>query len=103
MKKFNFLSLLFVVLFSSIALTSCLGDDDDEKEENCYEELQRLGEIANEKAMAFSNNMTSSTCSAWKTAATNFYNKAKQCGDADMISAAEHGLEVTEMLDCSDF
>ncbi|MBB6612413.1 hypothetical protein H7F15_15305 [Pontibacter sp. Tf4] len=101
MKNFNALLLLFVALFCTVTFTSCLGDDEDD-EKSCYDELQRLSQIANEKAQALSTNMTTANCNAFKEAAINFYNKAKECGDKNMIESAERSKAMTEALDCSD-
>lgn len=101
MKKLNTLLLLFVALFCSVTFTSCLGDD-EEDEESCYDELQRLSQIANEKAQILSTNMTTANCNAFKEAAINFYNKARECGDKDMIALAEQSIATTEAMNCSD-
>lgn len=104
MKNFNFLVLLFVALFCSVTLTSCLtGDDDEDTSENCYEKLQLIANQYQDVAMKFAQNPTSSGCTAWKEAATKLYNQAKQCGDQQMIDYANLGLQQLKEINCSDY
>ncbi|MBB6612412.1 hypothetical protein H7F15_15300 [Pontibacter sp. Tf4] len=102
MKHLNSFLLLLVALFCSVALTSCLGDDDEDKGKSCMEELNALAKVNYEKTLAFSNDPTPENCEAMKKTATDFFNKAKQCGDANMIQAAEENLNAIKDWDCTE-
>ena len=102
MKKFNALLLLFVALFCSVALTSCLGDDEKDTEQSCLQELNKLAQLNYTTTKAFADNPTTANCNAMKKTATDFFNKAKQCGDADMIYAAEVNLEAVNDWNCNE-
>lgn len=102
MRHLNSLLLLMVTLFCSVTLTSCLGDDDEDEGRSCIEELNVLAQENYEKTLAYSNNPTPATCEALKKTATDMLNKAKECGDADMIYAAEENLNAIKDLNCSE-
>ncbi|MBC5772573.1 hypothetical protein H8S95_00725 [Pontibacter sp. KCTC 32443] len=99
MKNLNLCLLLFVAIFSSVVLTSC---SDEEEGKSCMEELNDLAQLNYNKVLAFSNDPTPENCNAMKKTATDFFNKAKECGDADMIYAAEENLRAIEDWDCDN-
>jgi hypothetical protein len=103
MKNVYSLKLLFVALLCSVTLTSCLGDDDEDTSENCYEKLQGLAQDAQSKGEAFGYNPNKTNCTAWKEATTKYYNAAKQCGDKQMIDAANVLIQQLNTVNCNDW
>jgi hypothetical protein len=98
MKKFYIYSILFSVFFGSMAF-SC--EDKEDISKNCTDELGKLAEVYSVKANAFFANQSRTNCNEMKTAATNFFNKAKECNDVNMIQMAEQNLEVIKTWDCN--
>jgi len=104
MKTLKRLFMVVTLVIATGAMISCEEEEPaslDTTGDDCYDELVTLAEILNEKSNIFSNNPTSSTCSAMRTAALNLINAAQQCDEYGYMyeDAAQAWLDV----DCSAF
>lgn len=98
----------FLMVLALVATTGAMIACEEEEptsintnNDDCYDELVALAEILNEKSNTFSNNPTSSTCSAMRTAALNLIQAAQDCDEYGYMyeDAAQAWLDV----DCSVF
>lgn len=96
--------MVFTLVIATGAMISCEEEEPttlDTNSDDCYDELVALAETLNEKSNIFSNNPTSSTCSAMRTAALNLIQAAQECDEYGYMyeDAAQAWLDV----DCSAF
>ena len=103
MKTLRNFFMVFALVVATGAMIACEEEEPTSinNSDDCYDELVALAEILNEKSNIFSNNPTSSTCSAMRTAALNLIQAAQDCDEYGYMyeDAAQAWLDV----DCSAF
>ena len=104
MKTLRKIFMVFALVTATGAMIACEEEEPtsiNNNSDDCYDELVALAEILNEKSSIFSNNPTSSTCSAMRTAALNLIQAAQECDEYGYMyeDAAQAWLDV----DCSAF
>lgn len=103
MKTLRNFFMVFALVVATGAMIACEEEEPASinNSDDCYDELVALAEILNEKSNIFSNNPTSSTCSAMRTAALNLIQAAQDCDEYGYMyeDAAQAWLDV----DCSAF
>ena len=101
MKTIKTLLLLMVLISIPATIISCEEEETTTvSEDDCLDELTALSDILVTAGEAFSTNITSSNCSAVKTAALNLINAAEECGYSEMY---EEQTAFWLSYDCSEF
>lgn len=100
MKTIKTILLMCMLLTVPATFIACEEEEPTSVDDDCLGQLESMSDILYNASLTFSNNPTSSNCSAVRTAALNLINAAENCGYGYMYA------EQTEFwvnYDCSEF